>query len=175
MTEIEDTIETSALPSQLKEYFKTSTSIKVILSKDLLEDVVDLYAYYHSLYQFDTSEFSACVITSIKQCTNSSSFYYYLKKILENRLEIKSKDELNSEYDDYKYIKIEKDFLDKKFKKIALNFIDTLFDEQETNARKINADLGKLELISELMEDEYYLEMYIKVKELKENSHKNNG
>ena len=173
MREIENTIETSALPSQLKEYFRTSASIQVILSKDLLEDVEDLYAYYHSLYQFDTSEFSACVITSLKQCTNYSSFYFYLKKILENRLEIKSKDELNNEHN-YKYINIEKDFLDNKFKKIALNFVDTLFDAQETDAKKMNADLGKLELISELMEDDYYLEMYTKVKQLKENTYKNN-
>lgn len=79
---MKDFINGSKLPSQLKEYFTTSESIKGIINKKLLSEIEDLYIYYTSLYIFDTSEFSAYTITSLKKCKDLDSFYYYLKKVM---------------------------------------------------------------------------------------------
>lgn len=54
------------LPHQLKVYFTASKSIKNIVTSDTINQIEDLYILYHSLYYFDTSEFSVFIITSLK-------------------------------------------------------------------------------------------------------------
>ena len=166
MSELETFIESSALPIQLKEYFIGSKKIQKIISVEILNDIEDLYVYYDALYQFDSSEFGVSVIDSLKRCKDFSRYYYYLKKILENELEIESKNENG-------YIKISKNDIDDSFKKNASEIINLLTRENEDCASQINFYLGKLEIINEFIEDEYYSEIYMNVIQLRKSIMKN--
>lgn len=161
MSELETFIESSALPIQLKEYFIGSKNIQKVISEEILDEIEDLYVYYDSLYKFDTSEFGVSVIDSLMRCKDFNMYYFYLKKILENQLVIESKDE-------NRYIKINKVYLDDSFKKTASEIINLMASGFDDNLNRINFYLGKLEIINELIEDEYYSEIYTKVTEFRE-------
>lgn len=161
MNELETFIESSALPIQLKEYFIGSKNIQKIISEEILGEIEDLYVYYDSLYKFDTSQFGVSVIDSLMRCKDFNMYYFYLKKILENQLVIESKHE-------NRYIKINKDYIDDSFKKTASEIINLMANGFEENLKQINFYLGKLEIINELIEDEYYSDIYKKVTEFRE-------
>jgi len=83
MGDLDSVINNSKLPDQLKEYFKKSVRIKKILKVDTINDIEDIYIFYDSLYTFDSSEFSSCVVISLSKCTNFDTFYHYLKKVID--------------------------------------------------------------------------------------------
>ena len=124
MGEIGNFINDSKLPSQLKEYFTTSENIKGIINKKLLSEIEDLYIYYTSLYKFDTSEFSAYTITSLKKCKDSDSFYYYLKKVIDTNLDLKTKDKSFNSSSEYLFLKNE--VVDILFKDAVVEFCDLI-------------------------------------------------
>lgn len=155
---MKDFINGSKLPSQLKEYFTTSESIKGIINKKLLSEIEDLYIYYTSLYIFDTSEFSAYTITSLKKCKDLDSFYYYLKKVIDTNLDLKSKDKSFNSSSDYLFLKNE--VVDILFKDAVVefcDFIDYIYKKNENlNLKKTYISLGKLELINKLITNPHY-------------------
>src|SRR5699024_9021225 len=145
----------SGLPSQLKEYFTTSKIIKDVLTSETIKEIEDLYIFYHSLYYFDTSEFSAYTITSLKRTKDIKSFYFYLKKVIDTNLELKSKDE--SIYTLREALLTGDEFLDKLFKGVFINFGTSVYkiSDNDTNIDLFSTykDLGKMELIIDLTND----------------------
>lgn len=175
MSEIKGFVNDSKLPSQLKEYFATSESIKAVITKKTLSEIEDLYIYYTSLYKFDTSEFSAYTITSLKKCKDLDSFYYYLKKVIDTNLDLKSKDKSFNSSNDYSFLK--NDVVDILFKEAAVefcDFIDNIYKKNKNlNLKKTYISLGKLELINELIPNPDYNKILISGKRVLE-QHENN-
>lgn len=94
--ELDSLVNESKLPNQLKDYFTSSTRIKEIVTTETIKDIEDLYILYNALYIFDTSQFSAYTITSVKKCKDIESFYYYLKKVIDVNVDLRSKDSRKS-------------------------------------------------------------------------------
>ena len=92
LNEFDSMVQKSKLPKQLKDYFTLSTPSKEIVDAKTINDIEDLYIFYDSLYIFDTSEFSAYTITSLKRCKDLKSFYFYLKKVIDTNMELISRD-----------------------------------------------------------------------------------
>lgn len=153
MSAIETFINASKLPSQLKEYFTTSESIKDIITKKVLSEIEELYIYYTSVYIFDTSEFSAYTITSLKKCKDLNYFYFYLKKVIDTNIELKSKDKTFKSSSEYFFLKDEN--INIFFKEAVVEFcdlIDKIYKKNEDlNLKKTYISLGKLELINKLI------------------------
>lgn len=149
MDEIINVIDESLLSDRLKEYFSGSKRIQKILTADIIEVIEDLYLFYQSQYDFKTSMFDVCVIDSLKKCKEFSTYYFYLKKILEIKLEAELRDDKN-------IIRLNKTVIVEKFKKTASELINLPPNKSED----IYFRLGKLELINELIEDDYYTELY---------------
>ncbi|MBE1556291.1 hypothetical protein [Sporosarcina limicola] len=175
MSEIETFVNDSKLPSQLKEYFTASESIQALITKKILSEIEDLYIYYISLYKFDTSEFSAFTITSLKKCKDLDSFYYYLKKVIDTNLELKSKDKSFNCGRDYLFLN--DDFVDILFKETVVefcDFIDSIYKKNENlNLKKTYISLGKLELINRLISNTDYNKILISGKRVLEQHESN--
>jgi len=124
MTEIETFVNDSKLPSQLKEYFTTSENIKGVITKKVLSEIEDLYIYYTSLYKFDTSEFSAYTITSLKKRKGLDYFYFYLKKVIDSNMDLKTKDKSFKSNSDYFFLRDEE--IEILFKEAVVEFCDLI-------------------------------------------------
>ena len=153
MIEIESFVNDSKLPSQLKEYFTTSENIKGVITKKVLSEIEDLYIYYTSVYKFDTSEFSAYTITSLKKRKGLDYFYFYLKKVIDSNMDLKTKDKSFKSNSDYFFLRDEE--IEILFKEAVVEFcdlIDKIYKKNENlNLKKAYISLGKLELIIKLI------------------------
>lgn len=156
---IDDYIQEKNIPEQLKQYFITSIRGKNYIDKAMLDEIEELYIYYTALYYFDETEFSSYIITTLERGSEHSAYYYYLKKILDNNLELQSKDNSKT------FLKINNINLDELFKEITIAFNKHLKDVYNNDFEKIDLLttfilLGKLELISNLTEDQSYRYVY---------------
>lgn len=153
MEDMNAIINNSKLPSQLKEYFTTSENIKGVITKKVLSEIEDLYIYYTSLYKFDTSEFSAYTITSLKRSKGLDYFYFYLKKVIDSNLHLKTKDK--SFKNNYRYFYQRDEDISLLFKEVTVEFcnqIDKVYKKNEKlNLKQTYISLGKLELINKLV------------------------
>jgi hypothetical protein len=148
------------LPKTLKDFLLTSKSISNLLDDSILIEIEDLYIYYKSFYIFNESEFGAKTIMALKKCKDRSTFYYYLKKILESELDYRTIEEEIEEKDVYNIVKINGDRFDSVVHESTINFIniiDQIYNKEgEINLNNLNKSIGKLELITELTDEEYY-------------------
>ena len=156
---IDDYIQEKNIPGQLKQYFITSIRGKSYIYEAMLDEIEELYIYYTALYYFDETEFSSYIITTLERGSEHSAYYYYLKKILDNNLELQSKDNSKT------FLKINNINLDELFKEITIAFNKHLKDVYNNDFEKIDLLttfilLGKLELISNLTEDQSYRYVY---------------
>ncbi|OQD35992.1 hypothetical protein [Bacillus toyonensis] len=87
--EIEQIIKDGNMPYILKQYFLDSKRIKVFLSESIILDIEEIYLLYSVLYEFNEAQFTQKTIDAIERCKDKSTFYFYLKKILDVDLEIK--------------------------------------------------------------------------------------
>lgn len=166
--ELNDLIHKANIPEQLKTYFRESNEAKLYLNVDMLSEIEELYTFYNALYYFDETEFSSYTISSLKRGSEVVAYYYYLKKILDSNLELISKDQRfyknNKSIFDFK---IDRSNLDKMFGKVSREFaqnVDYFYKNQydEINILKTYLLLGKLELISSIIDDEYYSDGLVK-------------
>src|SRR5699024_3169603 len=77
------------IPTQLRYYLLNTKLPYKNVSEDTLLEIEETYIYYKSLYYFDTSKFTECVINEMKKAT--SNFNDSLEKSLNKYLEIDSK------------------------------------------------------------------------------------
>lgn len=156
---IDDYIQEKNIPAQLKQYFITSMRGKSYIDEAMLDEIEELYIYYTALYYFDETEFSSYIITTLERGSEHSAYYYYLKKILDNNLELQSKDNKKS------FLNLSNIDLDNLFKEITIDFNKHLKDVYDNNFEQIDILttlilLGKLELISNITEDQSYRYVY---------------
>ena len=157
MENLDSLVNSVKLPKQLKEYFTVSKDIKNFLTPKLINEIEEVYVYYSALYSFDSTEFSAHTVRTLKNCKTSDSIKLQLQEILDTSLELKSRDE-NS----FKKIKInitENPLIDKAFMDIALKFIkfsEQNYNKQEIEAKELYKFVGKLEIINDLVKDNFY-------------------
>ena len=177
LDEINSLVCDSELPNQLKEYLITSKIIKEVLTIDAIKEIEDLYIFYHSLYYFDTSEFSAYTITSLKRTKDVKSFYYYLKKVIDTNLELKSKDESSYTLRDALFTGSE--FIDNLFKDVFMDFGNSVIKIKDHNIDidlfRTYKNLGKMELIYDLTKDSDYNQLLRAGKSILNNYVENNG
>jgi|SRR5699024_2208570 len=89
--DMEKIINEIEVPIILKDYLLRSNNIYLNLTEELLLEIQKIYIEYDSLYEFDEAEFCSYVIISLKKQDKYKYFYYYLKKILDNSLNVTTK------------------------------------------------------------------------------------
>lgn len=156
LDELDSLVNESKLPNQLKEYFTSSTRIKEMVTTETIKDIEDLYIFYNAVYIFDTSEFAAHTITSVKKCKDIKSFYYYLKKVIDVHLDLKSKDSRKfNEKIDFQTQAAKVLFSDTVAEFGAL--IDKIHKkDKDINLPEVYKSLGKVEMVNELIKNHYY-------------------
>lgn len=156
---IEKLIHEKKIPEQLKEYFANSNRGRRFINENMIEDMEELYIHYSALYYFDETEFSAFIISSLERGSEHSAYYYYLKKILDNNLDLLSKDKNKTNID---FNRID---LDEIFEEVQSQFntnLKFLYNKDYDNLDILTTYilLGKLNLISDLSEDHTYRYIY---------------
>lgn len=157
MSDIHKLVKKVQIPNQLKSYFIESESILEYLTDDKLFILEDLYIYFDSIYEFDTSEFCVAAVAVIRRPHELDSFYYYLKKVIEKKVDLQTKDK--NRLTDKSYIHIEKILLDQMFKESADIFIDNidkLIKKEDVALSSLYKSIGKLELITDITSDHYF-------------------
>lgn len=156
---IDNLIKEKNIPEQLKEYFQNSKRGKKLLKEEMLESIEELYIYYNALYRFDETEFSAFTITTLERGSEHSAYYYYLKKILDNQIELlpkrNGKDYINGKIVNFKRLY---KFINNEFNEQIQYFSEEQYDEIEMH--KIYVLWGQLNLISQLAKDDNILELF---------------
>jgi len=114
-------------------------------------------------------------ITSLRRGSEATAYYYYLRKILESNIEFMSKDQRFHKNSEGTFaFKTDISSLNKRFKTIAQEFghnVDYFYKNQydKINIMETYLLLGKLELINDIVQDEYLLNMYQGGKRVVEN------
>ncbi|UDW08395.1 hypothetical protein FHP23_010560 [Bacillus cereus] len=156
---INDTLRKIEIPEVLKEYLLKSNKMERVLSEEMLLEIEDIYVFYKSLYKFDESEFSVNVIKSIERCKETTGFYFYLKKVLESGLQVDSKgtEERNRMLD------ISQDYIDGKLKYTIKEYVELINqiykNEKYVNLKSLYKNMGRLEVLGEILEDRYVKEL----------------
>jgi len=164
--ELSDLVQKAKIPEQLKTYFMESNEGKLYLTEEMLHEIEELYTFYNALYIFDETEFSFYTITSLKRGSEAVAYYYYLRKILEVNLELMSKDQRFHKNSEGTFaFKIDVNNLNNIFKNIAYEFgqnVDYFYKNQydKIDVMETYLLLGKLELINDIVRDEYLSNMY---------------
>lgn len=156
---IDNLINEKKIPEQLKEYFLNSKRGKNFINEQMLEAIEELYIYYSALYLFDETEFSAFTITTLERGSEHSAYYYYLKKILDNQMELlpkmNGKNYINGNIVDFKRLY---KFINNEFNNQIQYFSEEQYDEVEMH--KIYVLWGQLNLISQLAKDDNIVELF---------------
>lgn len=164
--ELNELIHKANIPEQLRSYFIESKEGQLYLNKEMLSEIEELYTFYNALYIFDETQFSFYTITSLKRGSEATAYYYYLRKILESNLELMSKDQRFHKNSEGTFaFKTDINSLKRNFKTIAREFgqnVDFFYKNQydKIDVTKTYLLLGKLELINDIVRDEYLLAMY---------------
>lgn len=164
--ELNELINKANIPEQLRTYFKESDDGKLYLTEEMLSEIEELYIFYNALYIFDETEFSFYTITSLKRGSEATAYYYYLRKILETNLQITSQDQrFHKSSKGVFTFKIDGNNLDVVLKNIAKEFgqnVDYFYKDQyeKIDILQTYLLLGKLELINNIIDDEYYFQLY---------------
>lgn len=164
--ELNELIHKANIPEQLRSYFIESKEGQLYLTVEMLNEIEELYTFYNALYIFDETQFSFYTITSLRRGSEATAYYYYLRKILESNLELMSKDQRFHKSSEGTFaFKTDMISLNSRFKTIAQEFgqnVDFFYKNQydKIDVMKTYLLLGKLELINDIVRDEYLLNMY---------------
>lgn len=168
---ISDTLRKIEIPEMLREYLLKSNKMVDSLSAEMLLEIEDIYVFYKSLYNFDETEFSVNVIKSIERCKETAGFYFYLKKVLDSGLQISSKGNKEEERDGV--LKISQDYVNEQFKCITREYIELINqiykNEQHINLKSVYKNVGRLEVLGDILEDRYLKDLLSSGNELLKN------
>lgn len=168
---ISDTLRKIEIPEMLREYLLKSNKMVDSLSAEMLLEIEDIYVFYKSLYNFDETEFSVNVIKSIERCKETAGFYFYLKKVLDSGLQISSKGNKDEERDGV--LKISQDYVNEQFKCITREYIELINqiykNEQHINLKSVYKNVGRLEVLGDILEDRYLKDLLSSGNELLKN------
>lgn len=168
---INDTLRKIEIPEMLREYLLKSNKMVDSLSAEMLLEIEDIYVFYKSLYKFDETEFSVNVIKSIERCKETAGFYFYLKKVLDSGLQISSKGNENEERD--RVLEISQDYVNEQFKCITREYIESINqiykNEKHINLKTVYKNIGRLEVLGDILEDRYLKDLLSSGNELLKN------
>ncbi len=168
---ISDTLRKIEIPEMLREYLLKSNKMVDSLSAEMLLEIEDIYVFYKSLYKFDETEFSVNVIKSIERCKETAGFYFYLKKVMDSGLQISSKENKDEERD--RVLKISQDYVNEQFKCITREYIELINqiykNEQHINLKSVYKNIGRLEVLGDILEDRYLKDLLSSGNELLKN------
>ncbi len=168
---ISDTLRKIEIPEMLREYLLKSNKMVDSLSAEMLLEIEDIFVFYKSLYNFDETEFSVNVIKSIERCKETAGFYFYLKKVLDSGLQISSKGNKDEERDGV--LKISQDYVNEQFKCITREYIELINqiykNEQHINLKSVYKNIGRLEVLGDILEDRYLKDLLSSGNELLKN------
>lgn len=168
---ISDTLRKIEIPEMLREYLLKSNKMVDSLSAEMLLEIEDIYVFYKSLYKFDETEFSVNVIKSIERCKETAGFYFYLKKVMDSGLQISSKGNKDEERD--RVLKISQDYVNEQFKCITREYIELINQiykkEQHINLKSVYKNIGRLEVLGDILEDRYLKDLLSSGNELLKN------
>lgn len=168
---ISDTLREIEIPEMLREYLLKSNKMVGALSAEMLLEIEDIYVFYKSLYKFDETEFSVNVIKSIERCKETAGFYFYLKKVLDSGLQISSKGNGNEERD--RILEISQDYVNEQFKCITREYIESINqiykNEKHINLKNVYKNIGRLEVLGDILEDRYLKDLLSSGNELLKN------
>ncbi|MGF9958673.1 hypothetical protein [Bacillus mycoides] len=168
---INDTLRKIEIPEMLREYLLKSNKMVDSLSAEMLLEIEDIYVFYKSLYKFDETEFSVNVIKSIERCKETAGFYFYLKKVLDSGLQISSKGNENEERD--RVLEISQDYVNEQFKCITREYIESINqiykNEKHINLKNVYKNIGRLEVLGDILEDRYLKDLLSSGNELLKN------
>lgn len=171
---ISDNLRKIEIPEMLREYLLKSNKMVDYLSTEMLLEIEDIYVFYKSLYNFDETEFSVNVIKSIERCKETAGFYFYLKKVLDSGLQISSKGNKDEERDGT--LKISQDYVNEQFKCITREYIELINqiykNEQHINLKSVYKNIGRLEVLGDILEDRYLKDLLSSGNELLKNYEK---
>lgn len=145
------------IPNDLKTFLLQDINyIKPILNDDLLLDIEYLYLYYSVFYNVSDQQYSTSVIVFIKEHKKVSS----LKQLLRTAFSEQEPSNIQKLYK----IRHQQERNRKLFEEIKVNFIELAEDVHDTeiiNSTKNTYKLiGKMELISDLEEGNYYSKVF---------------
>lgn len=152
------------IPEQLKKYL-TNTKINYSnLSKKNLHDIEETYIFYDSLYHFDKSHFSECVILTLQNEFASKNFNYSFNRMLDKELMISPKYH-------YNYTLENLSSLSSLFQEITCEFLDNinrfnLKEEDENDLKVLYKQIGMLEIINIIIDDENCKSVLVEGKEI---------
>lgn len=138
------------IPTQLRYYLLNTKLPYKNVSEDTLLEIEETYIYYKSLYYFDTSKFTECVINEMKKAT--SNFNDSLEKSLNKYLEIDSK---NIYCHNFKNISS----LNPLFNEIVNEFIEEIQVYKFTSNkdyRNLYRKIGMMDMINLIVDNKYY-------------------
>ncbi|WP_117161724.1 hypothetical protein [Paraliobacillus sp. X-1268] len=140
------------LPEELISYFTKSSRIQNYLYRDALADVEEIFALYSSLYEIDNAQFSYLSIQALERATSLSSFYPYIKTIMESSLEKSKRKE------DFIFIKKDKfERLREGAIKELISLVDLMYVGKEVDIRKVDVLFGQA-LFSLNIDNDPYIE-----------------
>ncbi|WP_174734391.1 hypothetical protein [Mesobacillus harenae] len=153
LMEIEE-IKKLNIPNELIVYLTESTRIADKLYVSVLKDVEDLYLLYSNLYHFKISQFCSCALNCIERVNKIDTFHFFLKKILDDNLDLTEKRSLDNEQLSGEFLQIKADKFEKTSKEAVQVYID-LVDNMYHNKKiddfsQVYKAFGKLELLLEL-------------------------
>lgn len=168
---ISDTLRKIEIPEILREYLLKSNKMVDALSAEMLLEIEDIYVFYKSLYKFDETEFSANVVKSIERCKETAGFYFYLKKVLDSGLQLSSKGNEDEERD--RVLEISQDYVNEQFKCITREYIESINqiykNEKHINLKNVYKNIGRLEVLGDILEDRYLKDLLSSGNELLKN------
>ncbi|MDV2581582.1 hypothetical protein [Alkalibacillus haloalkaliphilus] len=145
----------SQIPEALKNHLAESKKLKSQINDTMVQDIEELFLYYQNFFKFNEADFSIQCIEAIARCKDADNFYYYLKKILSLNLDATIKPEPSSEM----YF-IDSSTFDETIESVTLeliNLVDQIYNQEESiDLKATYINIGKLELINEIIADNYY-------------------
>lgn len=149
------------LPDELINYLSSSERIADKLYVSVLKDIEDLYLLYSNIYNFKSSQFCTASIIAIEKVNKLETFHYFLKRILEDNVEVTEKNTatLDNNSEDYEYIKIKTvkfEKVSKEAEEIFIDLVDKMYKKEAIELSKVLESFGKMEVLLELSFNEYH-------------------
>jgi len=140
------------IPEQLKNYLISTKKNYSNLNKKVLQEIEETFIFYDSLYHFDKSYFSACVIMTIQNEFASKNFNYSFNRMLDKELMVSPKYHCN-------YTLESLASFSSLFQEITCEFVDninnfSLKEENENDLKTLYKQIGMLEIINIIIDDE---------------------
>lgn len=158
MGDFERTVQEMTIPNQLKEYLISSKTVRNIATKEILNDIEDLFILYSSHYFFDTTDFSLNTIQTLKRVPCPNPIYRYLQTVIENNMFLISKG------DEDNYTLLENTLIEEVLDSSITSFSNLI---EENDHDQLNKELsefykgmGKLEVLNQITNDETCKSLY---------------